>query len=221
MIIDIHTHHPVPCPQGVVSCSITADCPQGVLSPEQCWSVGIHPWDSGASDLQGRLLALEGVARLKQVVAIGETGIDLNEDRDTLPLAEQMALLRHHALTAETVGKPLVLHAVKAHVQIIGIHKEMRPRQPWIIHGFRYKPTIAALYLNEGILLSYGERFNAESLRLTPPEMCLAETDESPLSISQVIGLHSAVLGIDTETYTTRLTANMNRIGITSPYPAK
>lgn len=215
MLTDLHSHRSTPYPQGVVSCSITADFTPTLLSARQYWSVGIHPWESGAANLQERLLALESAARLEQVVAIGEAGIDLTEGRNTASLFEQMELLRYHAMTAEAVGKPLVIHAVKAHVQIIGMHKQMHPRLPWIIHGFRSKPTIAKMYTDEGILLSYGERFNAESLRITPPDMRFAETDESPLPIERIIKAQATALGIDDEAYTFRLTANMSHIGIT------
>lgn len=214
MLMDIHSHRSAPYPQGIISCSITAGFTPEFLSPDQCWSVGIHPWDSGAADLQGRLLALESAARLEQVVAVGETGIDLNKDA-ALPLSGQLELLRYHAMTAETVGKPLVIHAVRAHVQVIGLHRQMHPHQPWIIHGFRSRPTIARLYLDEGICLSYGERFNAGSLRITPPHMCFAETDESPLSILRITEAQAAALGIDAGAYASRLAANMNRMGIT------
>lgn len=216
MLIDIHTHRDPPYPQGIISVSVTPDGEE--LPEDQCWSIGIHPWDSSAHDLQARLLTLERAARMKQVVAIGEAGIDLSDKHTPMPLAMQMELLRYHALTAETVRKPLILHAVKAHVQIIGMHKELHPAQPWIIHGFRSKPSIAELYLNEGIMLSFGERFNTETLRLTPPQMRMAETDESSLSISGIIALQSVAAGVEQEEYMRQVATNMTglfRMGLT------
>lgn len=209
MPIDLHSHRSAPYPQGIISRSVAGNCAPSAFDPDQCWSAGIHPWDYLSDDLQARQLALEKAVRLEQVVAVGETGIDLNGKRAAAPLAIQMALLRYHALTAESAAKPLILHAVKAHVQIIGMHKELRPRQPWIIHGFRSRPSIAELYLNEGICLSFGERFNADSMRITPHNMRFAETDESSLSINEIIALQAAASGLDTGELISILQANM------------
>ncbi|MDE7097045.1 MAG: TatD family hydrolase, partial [Muribaculaceae bacterium] len=68
-----------------------------------------------------------------------------------------------------------------------GIKKDLQPEQPWIIHGFRNKPTIAEIYLKAGCWLSFGEKFSPEALDITPPDRILAETDESDLPIDKII----------------------------------
>ena len=65
--------------------------------------------------------------------------------------------------------------------------KDINPKMPWIIHGFRNKPTIAEIYLKAGCLLSFGEKFSPEALDITPTDRLLAETDESEFSIDTII----------------------------------
>ena len=119
------------------------------------------------------------------VVAVGECGIDMTKGP---LLATQMLAFRRQALLAERLRKPLMIHSVKAHDLITGMKKDINPTMPWIIHGFRNKPTIAAIYLNAGCYLSFGEKFSPEALMITPRDRILAETDESELSIGEIIG---------------------------------
>lgn len=186
MIIDCHTHKPYPVPDAIISTSPIGFAPEGV----QKWSVGLHPWhldlfcDNSMRIKEEIWVEMVAAAAKPDVVAIGECGIDLVKGG---LLATQMLAFRRQALLAERLQKPLVIHAVKAHDLIIGMKRNLSPSQPWIIHGFRNKPTIAAIYLDAGCYLSFGEKFNPESLDITPPDRILAETDESPLHIDTII----------------------------------
>lgn len=186
MIIDCHTHHPAPDHEAVISTS-----PIGFQHVSgQAWSVGLHPWDLDLfCDTSLRIkeeiwTELVAAAANPEIVAIGECGIDLA--RGGL-LATQMLAFRKQALLAERLRKPLIIHSVKAHDIIIGLKRDIRPEMPWIIHGFRNKPSIAEIYLKAGCLLSFGEKFNPDALLITPPDRLLAETDESPLPIGTII----------------------------------
>lgn len=79
-----------------------------------------------------------------------------------------MQVFRRQAELAESLCKPLVIHCVRAHDIVIGIKKELKPRQNWVIHGFRGKPTVARMLLDAGMWLSFGPRFNPDSLEVTP-----------------------------------------------------
>jgi TatD DNase family protein len=48
---------------------------------------------------------------------------------------------------------------------------------------------LAKQALKAGCYLSFGEHFNPESVRITPPEKKLFETDESELSIEEIYSL--------------------------------
>ena len=186
MIIDCHTHKPYPAPDAIISVSPVAFDPMS----GQKWSVGLHPWhldlfcDDSMRIKEEIWVELVAAAADPAVAAIGECGIDIPKGG---LLATQMLAFRRQALLAERLRKPLVIHSVKAHDLIVGMKRDINPQQPWVIHGFRNKPTIAAIYLDAGCFLSFGEKFNPESLDITPPDRLLAETDESELTIEDII----------------------------------
>lgn len=189
-ILDIHTHHPAPQPEGIIAVSPADFNPL----PGQLYSVGIHPWDTVEEVPAEMWTKLEESVRHPQVVAIGECGVDLLKGG---PLFRQMKVMKRQALLAESIGKPLVIHDVKAHEVIIGMKKEINPKVNWLIHGFRGKPTVAAMLINAGFWLSLGEKFNKDSLPGIPADRILAETDESLLPIEEIIALISAAAGYD------------------------
>lgn len=186
MIIDCHSHRPYPAPEAIISTSPIGFAPM----TGQKWSVGLHPWhldlfcDDSMRIKEEIWVELVAAAADPAVAAVGECGIDIPKGG---LLATQMLAFRRQALLAERLRKPLVIHSVKAHDLIVGMKKDINPAMPWIIHGFRNKPTIAAIYLEAGCMLSFGEKFNPESLDITPSDRILAETDESPLSIGEII----------------------------------
>lgn len=186
MILDCHTHHQEPAPEAIISTS-----PIGfVAHGNQKWSVGLHPWDLGlfcGDNLRIKdeiWVELVAAAASPDVVAVGECGIDLVKGG---LLAMQMLAFRKQALLAERLRKPLIIHSVKAHDIITGMKRDIQPEQPWIIHGFRNKPTIAEIYLKAGCYLSFGEKFSPEALDMTPEDRILAETDESDFPIDTII----------------------------------
>lgn len=190
MILDIHTHHDAPQPEAVV-CSRPEE-----FSPidGQLYSVGIHPWtvSDGVTDNAWEKLAT--VAALPCVRAIGECGIDVPKGG---PLFRQMLVFKKQIEISEKVGKPLIIHCVKAQDIIIGIKKELKPRQSWLVHGFRGKPTIAKMLSDAGIFVSFGEHFNEATLSALSDDLIFAETDESTLSIKEIIARLSAVRDTD------------------------
>ena len=180
LCLDIHTHHPAPQPMGVVSCGITDFNPM----EGQFYSVGIHPWDTQNSPSAQDWAELERIAALPCVVAIGETGIDKIKGGF---LFRQINVMRRQIDLSESLGKPLIIHDVKAHDVIVGLKRDLNPTQKWVIHGFRGKPSVAKMMTDAGIYLSFGEKFNPDTPATIPPHLMLAETDESLLSIEEII----------------------------------
>jgi len=149
---------------------------------ERLLSAGLHPWYVG-SDWEKQLRILGKVAGKKQVILIGEAGLDKLCKIDFA--LQQMVFLRQIQL-AEEVQKPLIIHCVKAWPELIAIRKKVLPSVPWVIHGFRGKPELAGELLDLGFYLSFGEKFNTESVRITPLERLCTETDESKLHIEEI-----------------------------------
>lgn len=150
----------------------------------QLYSVGIHPWDAAeASEDDCRRLA--DLALRPEVVAIGEAGIDLSRE---VPLFRQLLLFRRQVEISEAVGKPMMIHCVKAMDILAGLHRDLHPCQLWCIHGFRGKAATAQMLLREGCYFSLGPGFRAETARTIPADRLLAETDaDSEATIAGVI----------------------------------
>lgn len=175
MIKDFHTHNP-----HATDAIINAE-PGDTLDPKLTYSVGIHPWRISGND---DVAELDRMARLDNVVAIGETGLDplCGTDEEL-----QLNLLRHHISLSEELHKPLILHIVKRYYRIMQLKKQLCPTQPWIIHGYRGKPQLTQQLLDHGFEFSIGERFNPDSLRLIPSASLHYETDTSSLPIDTII----------------------------------
>lgn len=192
MILDIHTHKPAPQPEGVISLRIRAgEESQPALAEGQLYSAGIHPWDSAEGDA---FETVEALCSLPQVAAVGESGVDILRGG---PMFMQLNLFRRHIELSERIGKPIVVHCVKADDIICGLRRDLRPAMPWAIHGYRGKPTAAAQLVKSGCNISFGEHFNIDTLRAVPEERILAETDESELSIEAIISRLSEAAGRD------------------------
>lgn len=142
-------------------------------APGEAWySVGFHPWDTAG----GAMPDMEYLRRLAadaRVVAIGEAGIDrLRGDTAT-----QREVFRRQALLAEEVGKPLIIHCVKAWDDILALRRELKPNVEWIIHGFRGGVEQARQLLAAGFMLSLGERHAPGADDFIPSERLYRETD--------------------------------------------
>ena len=188
--LDIHTHHPAPQPQAVIAVSLKEFLPlEG-----QRFSIGVHPWDSQQMPTAQDWADFEIKASLPEVVAIGECGIDKLKGG---LLFKQLIVMNHQIEISEKLKKPLIIHNVKAHDVIVGLKRDLNPTQKWMVHGFRGKPTVAKMLTDAGIYLSFGEKFNPDTPRTVPQHMILAETDDSLLSIEQIIARLSDNLGRD------------------------
>ena len=188
--LDIHTHHVPPQPQGVISATIGAFAPDG----SQWYSIGIHPWTTGTMPSSEDWKELERLASFPSVVAIGECGIDKLKGG---PLFKQLIVMKKQIELSEKLKKPLIVHDVKAHDVIVGLKREMPVTQKWVVHGFRGKPTVAKMLTDAGIYLSFGEKFNPSTPLAVPEKLILAETDESPLTIEEIISGLSVNMGRD------------------------
>ena len=176
-ISDIHTHN-----KSATNAIINLDENISIFE-DKFYSTGIHPWDS-ESYTEQQLSNLHLIANNKQILAIGECGLDALKGDN---IENQIKLLRTHINLSELHQKPLILHIVKCYPQIIALKNEIKPTQPWIIHGFRGKPQLANELLNHGFYLSLGEKHNPSSVQIIPSDKLLVETDESPTPISQII----------------------------------
>ncbi len=174
--IDIHTHNEKA--RAGASILNTPDYISG-----RKISIGIHPWEIGCG-WQARLQAIEEEATCSNVAAIGECGIDHVRAAASTRLQDEV--FRAHAMLAERVQKPLIIHCVKGIDEIIAARKDIAPAQPWIMHGFRGKPQQAMQLARAGMYISLGEHFNASTAKAIPASRLFIESDESAMPIEEI-----------------------------------
>ncbi|MFV0390987.1 MAG: TatD family hydrolase [Paludibacteraceae bacterium] len=181
--VDIHTHNHFHS-EGIIAVRNLSlfEAEQVKASNESTLvSVGVHPWDAGNLDDDWNI-RLEKICKDKQVTLIGECGLDKNAEAS---LDTQLDVFSGHIQLSETIKKPLIIHCVGCFNELVVLKKKCKPTQRWIVHGFRGKPQQAQQLLKTGFDLSFGEKFNAETVLVTPVEHLLVETDESMMPIGK------------------------------------
>lgn len=204
-IIDVHTHHislAENSGKAIVSLSMSEESFRSSLSV--CLknhipvSVGLHPWGVEADWQSFMNDELRVLLSSRQVLAVGEAGLD--KIRGGL-WEWQLAAFRAQIELAEEVGKPLLIHCVKAIDEIIHLRRDYSPNVPWIIHGFRGKKEQAIQLIEKGFYLSFGEYYHEEALRVCPTDRLLMETDESPIDIHALYVRAAQIKEMDVEAF--------------------
>ena len=204
-IIDIHTHH-LDADGALISVAPQDFDPQ----PGKWYSVGFHPWHAIEKLNDEDFELLERCARHRQVLAIGETGMDRTRGAE---LNIQVAVFVRHLQLAHDLGKPVVTHCVRAAQDILAARSRAHLDDvPLIIHGMRSNAHVARTLLDGGCYLSFGSRFNPEAVNATPPDRLLIETDEAPVTILEVANLVAQASHLTTGQVISQASANACRI---------
>jgi TatD DNase family protein len=202
-ILDIHTHN---LPEEAGTALVCIGCgpiPDGAMEQGHVFSAGLHPWDVTGHDDEA-FHNLEKLLELPQVLAVGECGFDTLKG-PSHELQEQ-AFIRQVELS-ESFKKPMILHVVRDFDSIIRLRKQLKPTQPWLIHGFRGGPEQMNQLYTHGILVSFGLKNNPESLRQVPSNRLFLETDGNA-TIVQTISLASALRATSPEAIQSQITQN-------------
>lgn len=138
---------------------------------------------------------------------IGECGLDR---LCTTPYAIQRAAFEAQIALSEQWCRPLVLHCVRALDDVLQLKR--KTIQPWIWHGFRGKPEQLRQLLNRGFYVSFGFRFNEESLRSCPLNRLFLETDDEPRPVHELYHTVASLLGITEEHLIEQLWINVHSL---------
>jgi TatD DNase family protein len=163
------------------------------------FSAGIHPWY--LNDLHAQQEKLDAISRQKNCLAIGECGID-KVCQTNLDL--QKSVFTQQCKLAGELGKPMIIHCVKAHFETIKILKEYNIKKA-LFHGFNNRYTILEKILQEGYWVSFGEAILNEKsqasalLKMVPNKKFLLETDDSSFTIDKIYDSASKLLEIETD----------------------
>lgn len=92
------------------------------LHQRHSFSCGIHPWYSEDSETQ--MAYLTEITSNPRIVAIGETGLDKLKG----PSFEvQTPVFKKHIELSEKLGKPVIIHCVKAWEELLKVKKIQIP----------------------------------------------------------------------------------------------
>lgn len=149
-------------------------------NPKQLFSIGIHPWHTFNINIEKEIRALKKTANCKNVIAIGECGLDKLKGNS---LFEQTEIFKAQAIMANEIGKPLIIHCVKAFQEIVELHRQIKPVASWIIHNFTKNGNLALQLTELGFVLSFGlpiiDKDNApDSFAAITNNAFFLETDE-------------------------------------------
>lgn len=212
--IDIHTHT-IRIKEDllqIVNLDLSQPCPD-----HGYYSYGIHPWALNKADFQteSALKLLEERLKLPNVLALGEAGLD-KMHKETFE--KQIDLFERQIELSEAVQKPMILHDVKSHNEIIAFRKKHKAKQPWILHGFNgteqdiRQMSGQGLYLSVGESLLHSERKITKSPRNIPLDLLFFETDMAEIGIETVYETAAKLLEMDIDALQKQIFSNFARL---------
>ncbi|MCL2347658.1 MAG: TatD family hydrolase [Planctomycetaceae bacterium] len=154
-------------------------------SPILYAAVGIHP-NAVGSALKNDWVSISQLSENKNVVAIGETGLD--KYWDTVPFESQLDAFEWHLHLAEERHLPVIIHSRECDEEMLAVLTNFSKTSQisGVIHSFSSTPSVAEQYLRLGLYISFSgsitytnRKFAAlrEAAQMIPDDRLLIETD--------------------------------------------
>ncbi len=199
--IDIHTHHPVNSEE---IHSVPSLFLQDIASPEDVnfpFSAAVHPWHAEKFEIAEIRGMLEKLITNKNLIAIGETGLDKG---CRAGYQRQKELFELQLGFAEENRKPLIIHAVKSWNDLLYYIKRLKV--PCILHGYSEGVTLTKELIDLGCYFSLGGSLLRssprilEAIQIIPLTSLFLETDDSGKSIIEIYHAASKITQLPLET---------------------
>lgn len=177
-------------------------------------SFGFHPWYLENIDLDHAEKLLKLISVSPTCRAIGETGLDGVKGVEQ---SIQLSFFRMHCSIASSVGKPLVIHCVRKHPEVINEIRSSRFTGGIMVHGFSSRWSVASMWLSAGAMLSFGEALISGSDALKeafircPIERLLLETDDSAVEITEIYKQAAILRSEDLEEFRVQVNKNYTK----------
>ena len=214
LYVDIHTHTAKTADDliQIVNLDLEQDVPE-----QGYYSYGIHPWalDKADFQLEEAFALLEERLQSPNVLALGEAGLDKMHKES---YEQQIAVFERQIELSEALQKPMILHDVKSHNEILALRKKHKAKQPWILHGFNgteqdiKQLTGQGLYLSVGESLMHSERKIYNSFKHIDLDKLFLETDMAEVGIETIYEAAAKLLDIDIAVLKKRLFANFAQL---------
>lgn len=167
-------------------------------------SLGIHPWE--LTDPFEENLYQKKFQQLKKqfhasLLAIGECGLDRRREA-IAPIELQARVLEWHMDWAKEINRPIVIHCVKAHSDLLKILKDKKYKGKVLLHDYAGSVEEADKFLSYDCYFSFGHRlFNharAEVFKSLPVERLFLETDDQQkIKIEALYEKAQSLLNVD------------------------
>lgn len=213
IFIDVHTHSLNTMGYLSIFNHMLANQDEASI-PSGLYSAGLHPWDIAKAKTDWQH-TLERLCLDPNLVAIGETGIDLSRGET---LEKQRSIFETHLKLASFFDLPVIIHCVRAHGEILRSLKGIAVQTPIVYHGFENgwkqatKLLDAGLYISFGKALLYPSHPVAEVIKKAPPDRILLETDTYEGEITNIYKVAAHILHLPLETLAEQITLNVNKI---------
>lgn len=187
--INVHSHHkPRFENEWCLRNAYTQLAPNALRKLSYPVSVGLHPWHVNRLSLGSCQAYLNQCVMLENVLALGETGLDLSCD---IPLAVQVPYFELHLKIAEQTGKPLVVHAVRTYHLFVPYLK--KSKVPFIFHQFNGNKQEIGQLMHHSAYFSFGKnlftRKGMDAYNEIPGDRKFLETDNvSHIHIADIYG---------------------------------
>ncbi|HEU5466770.1 MAG TPA: TatD family hydrolase [Gemmatimonadales bacterium] len=192
-------------------------------------TAGIHPHQATEWSAATRAELL-GLLAEPEVVAVGETGLDYHYDHSPRP--QQIESFEGQLALAESVRKPVVVHARDADADVARLLRSWGARVPAIIlHSFSSGPDLFAAGMEIGAYFSFSGMITFKSwghpeyLTGCPADRLLVETDapylapvphrgsrNEPAFVRETALALARARGVTLEALVPMLTANATRV---------
>jgi TatD DNase family protein len=212
--IDIHVHGGSPTSGIFILESLMAHEEKlPVDIPGVGYTYGIHPWFLNEENHKQLISSVENAVIQPEIIAIGEAGFD--RLRGPSP-GLQRRVFEEQIIISERILKPVVIHCVRAWEELLAVHKKIKPKMPWLIHGFRGNVELADQLLTKGMFLSFWFEFilrpeSRNLLRHLPADRIFLETDGADVDIRSIYNKVSTDLDISVDELKSIILKNFNK----------
>lgn len=199
---DIYAHKRTSAPDVEEILTNYVDSATEDLEDDLPCSVGVHP-KSIDDDIDDVLLFTRELAHDPNVVAIGGCGLDR-----AIPVGwvNQIHAFEDQIALSELLCKPMIVHCVRAHADVVMLRRELHAVQPWVIHAFDKAPDTLERVIDADLCVSFGAAIMSSN---SPAAQCLAvvaadkfflETaNQTQFSISELYQQAATLRGISVE----------------------
>ncbi len=199
--LDFHTHSQHHCDRTDITEIISIHLGQDKSA--KYFTVGLHPWWTTYPISVFDKLVLKDKLAATNCLAMGEMGLDKLKGQS---MDLQIKVLTSQLQIAHELGKPVIIHCVRAIDQLLQVKKMFPNIQKWCIHGYGRNTILAKQLIDQGFYLSlmppkdptkyetYFKELPHSRLFLETDSMAGIDIEEIYLQVVEVTGIEMHAL---------------------------